>query len=324
MRGLRPRAARRARAPAPRRARSTARAPPPAGNAARGRSAVDGSVRRGIGQAIRQRRGEAGAVLARHHRDVVAEQAVQLDAAGMVRAHDRRAAGQRLDRDGGQRLEQRRQHEHVGGAVVVGDNLVVDEPGEADVRRDAERRRLRLELGAQRAGAADHQLGVGVGAQHRRHRVQQVTLAGQRMQPLHVDQHVPPRQAETLPQRGARRLVDRREALDHRRIGDAQARPRQPELERLVVQAAAVERDRRRAAVHRGEQVDDALRPVVPDLGAVEREHGRDPAPARQPGHHLGEEPVAVQVHQGRPREQRLRFPGDAARRRQRREAAAP
>ena len=175
--------------------------------------------------------------------------------------------------------------------------------------------------GAQRAGAADHELGVGMGAQHRRHRVEQVALAGQRMQPLHVDHHVPPRQPEPLPQRGARRLVDRREALDHRRIGDAQARPRQPQRDRLVVQAAAVERDRRRAAIHRGEQVDDALRPVVPDLGAVEREHGRDPAPARQPRHHLGEQPVAVQVDQRRPRQQRLRFLGDASGRRQRGEA---
>ena len=50
----------------------------------------------------------------------------------------------------------------------------------------------------------NHQLGVGMRPEHRRHRVEQVPLAGQRVQPLHVDQHMPPRQPEPLAQRDAR------------------------------------------------------------------------------------------------------------------------
>ena len=56
--------------------------------------------------------------------DVVAEDLVELDAAGMVGRDDRRAGGERLDRDGRQGLEQRRQHEDVGDGRVARDVVV--------------------------------------------------------------------------------------------------------------------------------------------------------------------------------------------------------
>ena len=115
---------------------------------------------------------------------------LQLDAARVVGRDHRRAGGQRLDRDRRQRLEQRRQHEQIGGGAVARDRGVVHQAGERDVPLDARRSRDASQLAEQRPGAADHQPRVGVRADDLAHRLEQEALPGERMQPLDVDQQV--------------------------------------------------------------------------------------------------------------------------------------
>ena len=90
-----------------------------------------------LAQEMRDRLGQRDRLLARHDRDVRAEDAVQLEAAGIVSRDDGRAAGERFDGDGRQRFEHRGQDEEIRGGAVAGDGRVVDQPGEVDVAFDA-------------------------------------------------------------------------------------------------------------------------------------------------------------------------------------------
>ena len=110
-------------------------------------------------------------------RHVAAEDVVELEPAGVVGRDDRRAAGERLDRDRRQRLEERRQHEEIGGGAVARDDGIIDEPGKRDVTFDAGRSRRRLQLVEQRAGAADDQPRVRMRADDLVHRLDQEPLA---------------------------------------------------------------------------------------------------------------------------------------------------
>ncbi len=260
-------------------------------------------------------------IFARHDRHIVAEQRVQLDAARMIGAHHRRAARQRFDGDRRQRFEQRRQDEQIRRAIVVGDHVVRDQSRERDAfgHARARARRPRAQLVEERARAADHELRVGMMAQHFGHRVDQVALTRERVQPFHIEQHVTRRQPEPRPQRRALFLRRRRERVDDRRIHDRQSLAREPQLDRLVVQPAAVERDARRLAIRRREQIErPGLGRVVPDLGAVERQHDRLAPSAREPRARLGQQAVAVHVHHIRPADDIARITPDAPRGRDR------
>ena len=71
-------------------------------------------------------------------------------------------ARQRFDRDGGQRLEQRRQHEQIRGRAVARDRPLSTRPANVDVPLDAGRPRHGLQLVEQRAGAANDQPRIGM------------------------------------------------------------------------------------------------------------------------------------------------------------------
>ena len=184
-------------------------------------------------------------LFARDERDVAAEDVVELEPAGVVGGDDRRAAGERLDRNGRQRLENRRQDEEIGCGAVAGHDGIIHEPGKRDVTFDACRSRRRLQLAEERAGSADHQPGVGVRADDLVHRLDQEALPGERMQALHVHQQVAVGDPQRLAGRRLRRLVVPRELRTDRRIDGLHLPPRQAELARPSEQALAVEGHRR-------------------------------------------------------------------------------
>ena len=87
------------------------------------------------------------------------------------------------------------------------------------------------------------------------------------------------------------------ELRSDRRINRLHVTARQAELAGPAEQALAVERDGRRCMVGAGEEVGpEALRRVVPDLGAVQRQDDRFRRRLAQQHRELGEEPVAVHV----------------------------
>ena len=84
---------------------------------------VEGCVTsRRFNRVHRMRRADQVHVRLWHDANVVAKDLVQLDAAGMVGGHDRRAGRERFDRDGRQRLEQRRQREDIRDRRVLRDD----------------------------------------------------------------------------------------------------------------------------------------------------------------------------------------------------------
>ena len=208
--------------------------------------------------------------------------------------------GERLDGDGRQRLEQRRQREDVGDGRVARDLVVGDEAGERDAVGDAERRAPAL-----RAPRAAGRCRRSTSRTSRRPRATRANasmryaLAGQFVQPLDVEDDVRLGDAERRAPRRARRLVLRRERRrdrrDRRPTGPARSRPSSM---RALQQLPAVERDRAARAIRARERIDRPARPVVPDLGAVQRQHVRDAA-ARRPGRRdLDDQPVAVQMQE--------------------------
>ena len=95
--------------------------------------------------------------------------------------------------------------EDVGDRGVARDVVVGHEAGERDAVADAGVARLRLERLAQRAGAADDQPHVVAAARDARERVDQVLLAGQLVQALHVEHDARLADAERGAPRRARR-----------------------------------------------------------------------------------------------------------------------
>jgi hypothetical protein len=258
-------------------------------------------------RAAQHRARERGRVLARHHRHVVREDRLELDAARVVGRDDGRAAGERLQRDRGRRLQLGRQHEQVGGALEARDLRVRREAEEAHRAVQAEARGLRLERRLLLAGAGDQQARVGSLARHERHRVEERRLVGQRVEALHVEQqrsrpHVVAR-AYLGPLRGG----ERRELVRDRGIHDGGAGERYRERPRALEQRLAVERDVVRLAVHAPEA--RVLAVVVPDLGPVVRQHVGASVPVREPRRHLVHPGRGVHVDDVRAAHQRRRLP---------------
>ena len=135
-------------------------------------------------------------VLLWHYGHVVSEDLAQLHTTRVIGRDDRRAGRQRLERHRRARFEQRRQHEGIGGRVEPRDGLVVHEAREGHVSFHAVGARDDFQLVEQRTGPADDKSRVGVRAHHFAERLEQVALAGQRVQALHVHQDVPRADAE--------------------------------------------------------------------------------------------------------------------------------
>ena len=119
-------------------------------------------VRRLCVQEVADRRGERERLFARDERDVGAEDSFSSSPPGLSAREHRRAARQRLDRDGRQRLENRRQHEQIGGRAVAGDDGVVHQARERHVPLARRPIAPTLQLVEQRSRAADHETRVGV------------------------------------------------------------------------------------------------------------------------------------------------------------------
>ena len=126
-------------------------------------------------------------VLPRHDRHVVAKDFVQLEAAWMIGRDDRRSRRQGLDRDCRKSLEQRRKHEDVGHRRVARDHVVGDEAGEGHLGRDSERRGPFFEIVLEGAGPTDDEPDVVAAARDSRERLDEISLAGQFVQPLDVE-----------------------------------------------------------------------------------------------------------------------------------------
>ena len=183
---------------------------------------------------------------------------VELDAARMIGGDDGRAGRERLDGDGRQRFEQRRQREHVGDGRVARDVVVRHEAGERDAIGDAQRRACASSVVAQRTGAADDEPHVVPRARQPRERVDQEALSGQLVQPLDVQNHERLGDAERgRATRRASRLVARRERVADRRIDDRRGpADRDRASVRVLEQPLAVERHRARAPVGARERID--------------------------------------------------------------------
>ena len=134
------------------------------------------------------RQAQGDGLLARHDRHIGPEDVVQLDAAWIVGRDHGRACRQRLDGDGGQRLQPGRQHEQIRGRAVCGDCGVVDQAGERHVAFHSTRSGGGFELLQQRTGSADDQPRVGVDAHDVAQCRQEIPLARQRMQALDVQE----------------------------------------------------------------------------------------------------------------------------------------
>ena len=140
-------------------------------------------------------------------------------------------------------------------------------------------------------------------AHHVAHRFDQIALPGQWMQPLHVQQHVPARDVERGTCLRLRAGIVPRERGADGGIDRFHVAPRQPELPCPREQAIAVEGHDRRRTIRAGEEVGpETSGAVMPDFGAVQRQHDRPPpAPGEQHGE-LGQQSVAVHVHHIRTR----------------------
>src|SRR3954470_13457488 len=96
------------------------------------------------------------------------------------------------------------------------------------------------------------------------------------MQALDVHEQMPRGDAERRTRAVARGRVVMDERFGDGWIDDVQVRAFEPQLARAIAQPLAVERDRRRTAIRAREEIrTDAPGPVVPDLGAIERQHQR-------------------------------------------------
>jgi len=154
-------------------------------------------------------------------------------------------------------------------------------------------------LSTSRASAADDQLRVRELAQHRRECLDQETLPRQRVQALDVHQQMPRRDSERGTRCELRAGVVRTERPRDRRVDDAHRRAVETELASAIEQTLAVERHRRRGSIRAGEQIGPpALAPVMPDLGAVERQDRRLAQLRGEGRAHFAQDPVAVDVHE--------------------------
>ncbi len=184
---------------------------------------------------------------------------------------------------------------------------------------DARRARHAFQFVEHGPSAADDEPGVGVQPDDLVHRFDDEALAGERMEPLDVEQQVRVLDAERRPRRRLRVFVVEREAVVHRRIDGLHPPPRESQLLRADHQAVAVERDGCGGLIGAREQIGTGfLRRVVPDLGAVERQHDRLPHAAAEQDGQFGEQTVAVDVDDVRARDARREQPPDAARRERR------
>ena len=101
-----------------------------------------------------------------------------------------------------------------------------------------------------------------------------MTLAGERVQALHVQEDVLFSQSERRARPPSADVVVKGERARDGWIDDLRVTTRQTELGRALQQAVAVERDRVRRAVRAREEIGTPpSRAIVPDLGAVERQH---------------------------------------------------
>jgi len=97
-----------------------------------------------------------------------------------------------------------------------------------------------------------------------------------------------------------------REARAHSGVDGFHLPSRQPELAGTREQALAVERHDRRRSIGPGEQIrSDALRFVMPDLRAVQRQHHRSPPADAEKDRQFRKQAVAVDVHDIRSFERR-------------------
>ena len=195
----------------------------------------------------------------------------------------RRAAGQRLQGHGGRGLQHGREHEQVGRRPAARATSVVGhEPQEAHgARRGPSARRLRLERRLLLAGARDEQHArPAARARTSRQRAQQRRLVGQGMQALDVRGAAARRRARTRGAPPSRSSAEQRaEGVRHRRVDDGRRAQGHGQRPRALEQRAAVEGHVVRVAVEAPEA--RVLAVVVPDLGAVVRQHVRAAARAR-------------------------------------------
>ena len=125
----------------------------------------------------------------------------------------------------------------------------------------------------------------------------QITLPGERMQTLDVDQQIRRADSERFSSLAAFLPSVKVKCRRHCRVDDRAARPLETQLARPIVQALAVERDRVGMTVSVGEQVHAALAAVVPDLSAIQRQHhGTTHLPGKARAH-LRQQSIAVNMY---------------------------
>ena len=141
-------------------------------------------------------------LLARHHRDVVAEHVraarappgLSDETTGVPHASASTATvGSASSSDG--------RTKRSAARAVARDRALSTQAGEGHVPFDAADRAAACSSGKQRARAADDELRVGELAHDLAHRLDQEPLARERVQPLDVDEQVGGRQAERPPHR---------------------------------------------------------------------------------------------------------------------------
>src|SRR6201988_3365004 len=102
------------------------------------------------------------------------------------------------------------------------------------------------------------------------HRVDEVSLTSERVQPLHVDQEMTVGYPERCPQPLLRVVVMPGKLRPDRRIDRLQATPGQSELARAAEQSLAVERYGGGRVIRTREQIrTNPLRRIVPDFCSV-------------------------------------------------------
>ena len=140
-----------------------------------------------------------------------------------------------------------------------------------------------LQLREKRTRPTHDEAHIRVRPDHGRERFDQMTLAGERVQALHVQEDVLFSQSERRARPPSADVVVKGERARDGWTDDLRVTTRQTELGRALQQAVAVERDRVRRAVRAREEIGTPpSRAIVPDLGAVERQHDRLAASSRQ------------------------------------------